>query len=319
MGYARDSASDWAAYASRTSKRSRHEIFAARALHRSLDPKGAIRESRDSALNPDSRAIIVAGDVTGSMGFIAEALIKRGIGLAFQEILARSQPGPDGAAATMFSDPHMMLMAVGDAWCDRAPLQVTQFEADSTTLASQVEKVFLEGGGGGNAFESYNLPWWFAGMHTRLDCVEKRGRKGYLFTVGDEPPPPTLDRAHARAIFGDDLQQDLASRDVLTVAERLYHVFHIVVEEGSHPRHAGLDSVMRPWRDLLGQRVLRLADHSKLAEVIVSAIQVTEGMDHDAVARTWSGETALVVARAVSGLTATGHAAPRGFLRFSGR
>ena len=40
---------------------------------------------------------------------------------------------------------------------------------------------------------------------------------------------------------------------------------------------------------------------------------------HDAVARTWSGETALVVARAVSGLTATGHVPPRGLLRFSGR
>ena len=28
------------------------------------------------------------------------------------------------------ADPHMMIMGVGDAWCDRAPLQVTQFEPD---------------------------------------------------------------------------------------------------------------------------------------------------------------------------------------------
>ena len=104
----------------------------------------------------------------------------------------------------------------------------------------------------------------------------------------------------------------------MTLAERMYHVFHIVVEEGSHPRHHGLDAVLRPWRELLGQRVLRLADHTRLAEVIVSAIQVTEGMDGDAVARSWPEEPAFVVRRAVAGLAAPGRTPPRGFLRFGG-
>jgi hypothetical protein len=50
--------------------------------------------------------------------------------------------------------------------------------------------------------------------------------------------------------------------------------------------------------------VLRLADHTRLAEVVVSAIQVSEGVDVVAVARSWSGSTVSVVRHAVGSLKA---------------
>ena len=84
-----------------------------------------------------------------------------------------------------------MAMAIGDAECDRAPLQVTQFEAD-IRLADQLRELWIEGGGGGNRGESYHLPWAFAAMRTSTDCFERRGRKGYLFTIGDEPILPGI-------------------------------------------------------------------------------------------------------------------------------
>jgi hypothetical protein len=66
---------------------------------------------------------------------------------------------------------------------------------------------------------------------------------------------------------------------------------------------------------LLGQRVIGLSDHTKLAEVIVSAIEVNEGRDRDAVAKSWGKDTARVVRRAVGALTpATGRSA--GVVRF---
>lgn len=61
------------------------------------------------------------------------------------------------------------------------------FEAD-IRIARQLEKLWLEKGGGGNCCESYTLPWYFAALHTAIDWFEKRGQKGYLFTVGDELP-----------------------------------------------------------------------------------------------------------------------------------
>ena len=131
--------------------------------------------------------------------------------------------------------------------------------------------------------------WYFAARHTQSDCFEKRNRKGYLFTVGDEEPPRELLAAHASAICGDSLQRDLSVQELLTLVSRMYPVFHFVVEEGSHARHH-LPAVLGKWRELLGQRVLRLKDYRRLAEVVVSAIEVNEGRDPDAVARAPVGQ-----------------------------
>ena len=85
----------------------------------------------------------------------------RDSGIMVEEILARKP----------VSDPHILCMGIGDVLCDQAPLQVTQFEAD-IRIAEQLEKLWLEKGGGGNSCESYNLPWYFAAMHTAIDCFE---------------------------------------------------------------------------------------------------------------------------------------------------
>ena len=293
MGSARWDPGHWASYSAKTVGRSRAHIFRSGGLVPEFDPKRiALRESRDSAPNPNSTAIIAALDVTGSMGMLAETLARKGLGTLFSEILDRA-PVPD---------PHVMAMAIGDAHCDRAPLQVSQFEAD-IRIAEQLSQLYLEGGGGGNRCESYDLPWYFAAMKTSIDCFEKRRKKGYLFTIGDEEPPEILLADHIKDVIGDRVQGDLAVADVLAMAERQYHVFHVVVEEGSYARSRP-DAVMSKWTNLLGQRVLRLSDHSKLAEVIVSAIQVNEGADAGAVSHSWSGATSLVVANAIGGLAA---------------
>ncbi len=290
MGSARWDPSDWSAYATSTTGKSTDAVFASRGIDKDLNPFGVtVRESRDSDLNPKSTAVIVGLDVTGSMGMIADALARKGLGTMVEEILARKP----------VSDPHLMCMGIGDVLYDRAPLQVTQFEAD-IRIARQLEKLWLEKGGGGNSCESYNLPWYFAAMHTAIDCFEKRGKKGYLFTVGDEEPPLDLSAA-AVARFIGDRTRDFDSRELLTLVERMYHVFHVIVEEGSHARHDPR-GVRNRWTELLGQRVIGLSDHTQLAEVIVSAIEVNEGRDPDRVVNSWSGKTALVVQRAVGSL-----------------
>jgi hypothetical protein len=305
MGYARWSDSDWSRYAGSTAGRSRSEIFGS-GLDVALNPHGVkLRESRDSALNPASNAIVAALDVTGSMGMIAEVMAKQGLGTFVTEVLKRRP----------VSDPHLMFMGIGDANCDRAPLQVTQFEAD-IRIAEQLAKIWLEGGGGGNRFESYDLAWYFAARHTAIDCFEKRGRKGILFTIGDEEPSPHLLAGQVRAVTGDAERRDLDARALLAMVERTYDVFHIVVEEGSHAR-ANRTAVMRAWTGLLGQgRVIPLADHTRLAEVMVSTIEVHAGRDRAAVAGSWSGDTSLVVARAVGAIAARGTGNMGGVVRF---
>ncbi len=191
-----------------------------------------------------------------------------------------------------------MLMGIGDFECDKAPLQVTQFEAENAPLISQMEKVYLERGGGGNHHESYAAAWLFAATRTSIDCFEKRGKRGYLFTVGDEEPTPKLFADQVRHFMGGEVAGDLDGEHLLAMAQATYQVFHVLIEEGNHARHYP-EQTRSAWTKLIGQNLIPLADHTKLAEVVVSAIQVAEGHDRAEVAKSWGGDTALVVARAV--------------------
>lgn len=306
MGTSRWSPTDWTSYSTTASTKPTAEIFTSHSMKDALNPfEVGIRESRDSLLNPNSTAIMVGLDVTGSMGMIADNMAKKGLGVMVEEIIKRKP----------VSDPHILLAGIGDAYHDRSPLQVTQFEAD-ITIAKQLENIWLEHGGGNNNFESYNLLWYFAALHTSIDCFEKRNKKGYLFTVGDEEAPQKLLKSQLLKIFGDHAQEDYSTEKLLNMASKMYHVFHIVVEEGSYARHS-LNKVIDSWTPLLGQRVLRLSDHKKLAEVVVSAIEVNEGRDVDSVTKSWSGATSVVVGNAINGLVANRAADNKGIVRFN--
>jgi hypothetical protein len=84
-----------------------------------------------------------------------------------------------------------------------------------------------------------------------------------------------------------------------------------MVTEGSHMR-AHPDRVTKAWTDLIGQRALPLTDHTRMAEVIISAAEVASGHDRDTVAKSWSGSTSLVVRNAINGLTLNGRRIGKG-------
>lgn len=291
MGTSRWDDSAWMSHTSSVKTKTREEIFSSSHMSEKFDPKKiTVRESRDSALNPNSNAIIVALDVTGSMGINAEQLARNGLGVMVEEIIKRKP----------VSDPHVMCMGIGDVKYDDAPLQVTQFEAD-ITIAEDLKNIYLEGGGGGNCFESYNLAWYFAALNTSIDCYEKRGKKGYLFTLGDEEAPEDLLASEIRKVFGNQETKDYTSEQLLNMASKMYHVYHIVVKQGSHARHY-FDDVMKSWKELLGQRVLVLEKNEDLAEVIVSTIEVNEGRAIKDVIDSWSPDKALSVKTAITQL-----------------
>lgn len=294
MGTSRWSDADWASYSATTRSKTTSEIFGSSSMDDDLNPKGVNRESRDSDENPESTAIIVGCDVTGSMGQIAENLIREGLGVLFEEIYDRKP----------VSDPHIMVAGIGDASCDSAPLQVSQFEAD-LTIATWLEKLFIEGGGGGNDHESYDMPMHFAAYHTSIDCFEKRGKKGYLFTIGDEMPPTVTSKNSIEQFIGNDgLQEDVPFENTVAAAQKMYDVYHIIVAEGYYASAHGVDTVRKAWAKYLGQNVIVLTDYTKLSEVIVSIIEVNEGRDAEEVVKSWDGDTALVVRNAVTDLTA---------------
>lgn len=285
----------WTSHVDKVASKRVDEILTARRMDTDLDPHNfVVRESRDSDAHPQSTPVLFGADVTGSMGDISEVMIKKGIGI-IQGKLLELRP---------ITDPQLAVAAFGDVTAgDPAPIQMTQFESD-TSIIDQMSKVWLVGHGGGNSSESDSLVLYMAAFRTSHDAYEKRGRKGYVFTCGDEQPPRGLTVEEIYTATGDRVQSDMSFADLIEAASRTFHVIHIIVEEGSHVRARGLSSVEKPWRDVLGQNVIVLSDINALGETVVSAIQVIEGDTIDAAAKTWSGNTGIVVRNAVSSLVA---------------
>lgn len=227
------------------------------------------REACDSALSPHSRGVIVAEDVTGSMGSFLLSLIKK----EFPRLITQTYE-------SVSFDPHIMFMGIGDAAAgDNAPLQVTQFETDLRML-EQLEKIWLEKGGGCNPYESYILPWYFAAKHTKMDCFDKRGEKGFLFTFGDELPTPHLTQRDIRSTFGDQdsLQESMiTAEECLEMASKKFYCYHIILHGWYYSRH-NPNGVINEWRNLMGTHVCDLSDHHYLPELVSTIFKMYEGM-----------------------------------------
>jgi hypothetical protein len=278
MGSGSFSLNDYRAYATNASyrgdgtRKTVSETFTRRNISQNLDPRNAVlRESCDSTDSPESQAVIIALDVTGSMGFIASDMVAEHLGTLMNGIL-ETRP---------IAHPHMMFMAVGDAACDAAPLQVSQFEAD-IRIAKQLTEVYVEGGGGGNMTESYDLPWYFAAQRTAIDCFSKRNKKGYLFTIGDERAPAGLTKTQIARVFGINEESGFTPQELLAMAEKKYNVFHVVVEQGSYASRDP-EGVKNTWLKLLGDHTIFMKDYRCISEIIVAVMRVNEGENPEVV------------------------------------
>ena len=269
-------------------------------IHPDLDPKRVagpasplagkpIRESRDSDEHPNSVPVVILFDVTGSM---------HGIPRVLQTKLPRLMDVIIEKAG--LKDPQILVGAIGDSTCDRYPFQVGQFESDNR-FDDQLRNIILEGGGGGQDMESYGLAYRFAAFHTATDAFEKRGKKGYLFTMGDEAPWPTVPGDHVKRIF-DVGAQDATIEELLAKTREQWEVFHLFSVDGSYAKDA---SVHNRWKKLLGERFIWVEDSSLVCEVIAGIIHSMEsalGVDKVVADIGLDGKDAASVSRALAPL-----------------
>jgi hypothetical protein len=239
----------------------RQQVFKQSACHALMNPKGVrARESRDSAEHPNTLPIVFALDITGSMGAIPEALARQELP-HFMKLLT------DAGVA----DPQLLFMAVGDATCDRAPLQVGQFESTAELMDQWLTWSFLEGGGGGQNTESYELALYFLAEHTDLDQWVKRGKRGYLIMTGDELPYPTVSRHQVEALIGDALDEDIPVEAVIATLQERFEPFFLIPDPGRRQR------CERRWRDLLGDHVICLEQPADTCWAAAGLIALGEG------------------------------------------
>ena len=233
--------------------------------HQTLEPRGlGIRESRDSEEHPESNAVIISLDVTGSMGAVVRG-IHADLPRLHELILGHHY----------LPHPQILFGAVGDATCDRVPLQVGQFESDNR-MDQHLENMVLEGGGGGQKTESYELMLYVAARHTAIDCWEKRRRKGYLFMIGDEMAYGAVKAHEVRNVLGGGgPQNDLPLARVIAEVKERYHLYYVIPGGASNGRDR---EVLAFWNRHVGpDRVIKLDSPDETSERIALTIGTNEG------------------------------------------
>lgn len=231
-----------------------------------------MRESFDSEDSPNSTPIIIGFDVTGSMGYLANEIATNSLNETIMQILTKKP----------VTDPHMMCAAITTPG---SPIQVTQFEADIRVVEQLLDfKV-----GGGNTWGYDNLLWYFAAKHTKIDSFDKRGKKGILIGIGDEKVGAErniLIKEMLKSTFHDEPSVEFITfEQAMQMAAEKYELIHIVVGgDRRFDRKDNLESYSG-WAKAMPGRVAKLHENkiSCLAEVIISILQLLNGVDRETI------------------------------------
>ena len=242
-----------------------------------------VRESRDSDNHPNSLAVMIMLDVTGSMGKVPNNMVRGNLSKIMDVLVAHDINGA-----------HILFGGIGDHTCDTYPLQVGQFEAGAEELHKCMTDLYIEKGGGGQDTESYLLAYHVAANNTSIDCFEKRNQKGFLFTVGDEKSYSQISREQLEKFLGPlGTQKEMfTDKELLQAVQDKYHVYHIHVQEGSYRNDP---DILGYWRDLIGQHLIILEDQETISELIAAYMALDLGRDASKVAASVSDKAALVI------------------------
>jgi hypothetical protein len=241
--------------------------------HEELDPKKVagsgsplagqiVRESRDSVDHPNSVPISVIFDETGSMGEDAKRVQKK-LATLFGLLLRKGY----------VEDPQILIGAYGDALSDRVPLQVSQFESDNR-VDDALDKLFIEGNGGGNGGESQALAWYYLTHHIATDAMDKRNKKGYAFLIADEISHQiTADQVRQHIGDGEPLG-DITLPGLAKAFKEKWDVYILVLNNLS----AQAQNSISFYKRLFGEEhVLVLESAESVAETIGIVLGVAEG------------------------------------------
>jgi len=247
---------------------------ATKQIHPTLDPKrinakpfGKL-ESRDSAEHPESNAVLMCFDVTGSNYTRAKDAQQRLTNL--MTLLGK-----------YLADPQVAIAANDDFKVEpKGAVQISDFESDNR-IDESIRNIWLVNNGGGNDGESYTLLLYAAARKTVLDCFEKRGKKGYMFMYADEPfygkggyghgeHRKVVEKSEVKAVFGDDIEADIPLADIIEEVKEKYNLYIIWPECGyAHAREQ--------YIELFGEDNVVTSQHPNLiCELVASIVGLNE-------------------------------------------
>ncbi|MEZ6184444.1 MAG: hypothetical protein R3F62_05450 [Planctomycetota bacterium] len=204
--------------------------------------------------------LVVGVDVTGSMASWPGEIFDR-LPLLYQTL---SQYRPDL---------EVSFVAIGDATCDRYPLQVCDF-ASGVGLEDQLKALYPEGGGGGQSKESYELFAYYLLHHYRAPNAEEP----FLILYGDEGFYERVSKAQVKHFCGGAAQGNLDSASLWGQVAEAWNLWHL-----RKPYSPSMEAeVHGQWADAIGaERILLLDDEQRAVDVALGLIARSWGEFED--------------------------------------
>ena len=236
------------------------DIFKSNRLQPELNPYKCVRQCCDIEEHPNTIPVILALDVTGSMGDASAEVAKK-----LNEVMTELY--------TQVQDVEFCVMGIGDLSYDSAPIQMSQFESD-VRIAEHLDKVYFEAGGGGNGFESYTVAWYMGLKHCDLDCW-KRGKKGIIITMGDEPLNPYLPAVSLGNVTGDISQGDIETDTLYTEVIEKFDIYHLAVNDIDTSYRRYESRIKESFGKYFDEQHLKIVSLDNIAKTIVDIVTKT--------------------------------------------
>lgn len=212
--------------------------------------------------------LIIVIDETGSMGDWPATIFSK---LPYLENEGKEYLGEDF---------EICFMAIGDAHVrdEKYPLQVRPF-AKGLDLKKRLGELVIEGNGGGQGSETYELAALFAAEKVEIP----NAIKPIIIFIGDEKPYDTIDKEYADQYCGIKIDKTLTTEAVFKKLQHKYSVYFIHKSygsgSGSSNNYSADDrTTYRKWEKLVGDdhiAVLPAAD--RVVDVIFGILAKETG------------------------------------------
>lgn len=198
--------------------------------------------------------IVIVCDVTGSMGEWPATMFSK---LPYLEIEGKQYLG---------DDMEICWAAIGDANSDHYPMQARPFTS-GTKLKKELEGIVIEGNGGGQLSETYEL----GALYLSNNVEMPNAIMPIVIFIGDEMPYETIDRDQAENFAYTKIQGRLSTKEVFENLKKKFAVYAIVKPygSGSSDENDASKRVYNAWCRLLGEdHVASLPQPQRVVDVI---------------------------------------------------
>lgn len=237
-----------------------------RSYSKATSARVAAKELVKTGIRLNTPTLIVVTDVTGSMGQWPAVMFGK---LPYLRHELKEYLGEEA---------KFLLAAVGDATCDSYPLQIQEPASTFEEAKTALEALVVEGGGGGQTYESYELA---AGYF--LKAVEvARNVKPVLVFIGDEMPYDRLNADQLMALgIRDASSSSMSTEELFKQLAEVYDVYLIHKPYGSSPSGTTKE-VAAVWEKLLPENhVVPLQAPERVVDVLFGILANATGKIDD--------------------------------------